>query len=178
MSRENPWTKHRQSFWQEKSGRPGLPLWLRITALAYGVQRRNGHAPFKPGEIALATSVVDSDSGEIKTPSRSRISEAIRQAIDLGFLHRDSHARCLVVPPWGIEGGMLGSPSEKCKHHRPSGNTGTSGRNLPEIAEAVSGNTGTDKPLTCDDAESLYDSSIRNLSAQRDHGGRYPKGAA
>lgn len=168
MSRDNPWTKHRQSFWQEKSGRPSLPLWLRITALAYGVHRRNGHAPFKPGEIALATSVVDSETGEIKTPSRNRISEAIRQAVEIGFLHRDSNARCLVVPPWGIEGGMLGSPSEKCKHHRASGNTGTPALSVPEIPEHASGNTGTPEPLTCDDVPRLYDSSNPHPTAEPD----------
>lgn len=168
MSRENPWTKHRQSFWQEKSGRPSLPLWLRITALAYGVHRRNGHAPFKTGEIALATSVVDQETGEIRTPNRNRISEAIRQAVEIGFLHRDSHARCLVVPPWGIEGGMLGSPAEACKHHRASGNTGTTAENLPEIAERDSGNTGIPKPVTCTDVPRLYDSSNRTLPAEPD----------
>lgn len=160
MSRENPWTKHRQSFWQEKAGRPSLPLWLRVTALAYGVHRRNGHAPFKAGEVALSTSIVDADTGQIRTPSSSRISEAIRQAIELGFLSSESHARCLVVPPWGVEGGMLGKPGERCRQHRTSGNSGRKRSNLPEIAEGTSGNSGNDNALTCGNVARLYDSSL------------------
>jgi hypothetical protein len=159
MSRENPWTKHRQSFWEGKTASAGLPLWLRVTALAFGTHRRNGHAPKKPGEIGLATSITDVDTGEIKTPSPSRVSEAIRQAIELGFLHRDSTARCLIVPPWAIEGGTLGRANEECKLHGPSGKTGKSLRIVPEIPEATSGNTGTDNALTCDDDDALLISS-------------------
>lgn len=154
MSLNNPWTKHRQSFWESKTAAPGLPLWLRVVALAYGTHRRNGHAPKKPGEIALATSLADPITGEVHSPSPSRVSEAIGQAIDLGFLHRDSGARCLVVPPWAIEGGTLGRPSEVCRQHRTSGNTGRNVRKFPEIPEDASGNTGRPEPLTCEDADS------------------------
>lgn len=160
MSRvQNPWAKHRQSFWESKTNQAGLPLWLRITALAYGVHRRNGHAPFKPGDIILATTVCDEDSGAVYAPTSSRISEAIRQAVSAGFLAVESNARCLVVPPWGIEGGVLGSVNEKCAHHRTSGKSGSRAANLPEKAEGDSGKSGSPNPLTSGNVTSLYESS-------------------
>jgi hypothetical protein len=58
VSRENPWTQHRQSFWENKSGNPRLTLWLRVVAYAYGKHRRNGHAPLGPGDLALVLATV------------------------------------------------------------------------------------------------------------------------
>lgn len=161
MSRENPWTKHRQSFWQEKAGSPNLSLWQRVYCLAYGVHRRNGHAPFKPGEIALATTIVHRDTGEIRQPSAPEISRAINTAIDYGFLSSESCARCLVVPPWGIEGGMLGRPNEKCRWHSESKNRS----NVDSESQDTLHSESTDTALTCDDAGSLYDSSQPRLTA-------------
>lgn len=155
MSRENPWSKHRQSFWQEKAGSPNLALWQRVYALAYGVHRRNGHAPFKVGEIALGTTVIDPHTGEVKQPDKHQVSRAIATAVEYGFLHRDSCARCLVVPPWGIEGGLIGSPSEKCRCHSEATHRLSV---VPERQPGCHSET-TDNALTCGDATALYDSS-------------------
>jgi hypothetical protein len=35
---------HRQQAWEERSGDPRLPRWMRVTALAYAKHRGNGHA--------------------------------------------------------------------------------------------------------------------------------------
>lgn len=156
MSRENPWTKHRQSFWQEKAGSPNLPLWLRVVALAYGVHRRNGHAPFKGGEIALATAAVDLQSGEIRQPDKTQVSRAIRTAIEYRFLSPESNGRCLVVPPYAITGGMLGRPAERCRWHSES----TSRPKVDTQSQRRWHSESTANALTCEDAESLYDSSL------------------
>lgn len=150
----NPWAKHQQSYWQEKVGSPSLPLWTRVYALAYGTHRRNGHSPLKAGELAVALTVVDRETGETHTPSPSRISEAINRAVELGFLHHDSNARCLVVPPWGISGGVLGSEHESCRNHLRSANSGRNVANLPLKAETPSVNSGNGKPVTCGNADS------------------------
>ena len=121
MSVNNPWTQHRQSFWQERAGSPSLALWHRVYCLAYGVHRRNGHAPFKPGDLrTIALVVNDPSTGEVMVPSCSQVSHAIRTAIEYGFLAPESHAGCLVVPEHAIGGGVVGSPTEECKHHRPA----------------------------------------------------------
>lgn len=155
MSRENPWAKHRQSFWQEKAGSPNLPLWGRVYCLAYGVHRRNGHAPFKTGEIAFATRVVDVSTGEIKEATRQQINRAIATAVEYGFLHKDSCARCLVVPPWGIEGGMIGGAKEICRSHSEATKRPT------VVTEGLrrSHSEATGDALTSGDAADLYESS-------------------
>lgn len=156
MSRENPWTKHRQSFWQEKAGSPSLPLWLRVAALAYGVHRRNGHAPFKPGEIALAVSVVDVQTGEVRQPAKAQVSRAIRTAVDYGFLNPESNGRCLVVPPWGISGGMVGRPAERCRWHSES----TSGRKVDSQGQPGCLSGSTFDGIAAGQRAALYDSSL------------------
>lgn len=114
MSVANPWTQHRQSFWQFHAGNTSLPLWLRIAALAYGVHRRNGHAPFGPGDLRLALSFVDTATGEIMQPSTQRLSNEIDVAVRYGFLSHVSCASCLVVPA-SISGGMTGKTNEACR---------------------------------------------------------------
>ena len=118
MSLDNPWTKHRQSFWEEHSGNPRLTLWLRTAALAYGKHRRSGHAPFKAGELALSLTTVDQTTGLVHTPGPAEISRAIRTCVEYGFLSPLSCSRCLVVPTFAVTGGVMGSPKEKCHQHR------------------------------------------------------------
>lgn len=117
MSLDNPWAKHRQSFWAEHAGNPRLPLWIRVSALAYGTHRRNGHAPFKTGEMAIVLTTVNTLTGEVYTPQPPNISKAIRTAMEYGFLAQGSGLRCLVVPPHAISGGLLGTERERCRHH-------------------------------------------------------------
>jgi hypothetical protein len=114
MSRDNPWTKHRQSFWEMKSGSPNLPRWLRVVAYAYGMNRANGHAPLEPGDLAAVLSTVDPETGEIVVPRRDVISIAIDTAVKYEFLDPQSSARCLVVPLHAIEGGLKGKPGDPC----------------------------------------------------------------
>ncbi len=80
------WARHYQDVWHERSGNSRLPRWLRVVALAYGCHDNEGHARFKRGEIALVLGSVDHDTGAVIPLSRQRSHEAVRQAVDLGFL--------------------------------------------------------------------------------------------
>lgn len=83
-----------------------MPLWLRIAFLAYGSHRQNGHANFRPGELVT-----------ILGKPGDQISRALRKAREKGYLARESTARCLVVPPHAVTGG-LGHPNEVCAVHQ------------------------------------------------------------
>jgi hypothetical protein len=117
MSRGNPWTQHRQSFWIACAGKSKLPLWHRVYALAYGSHRCNGHAPFGRAELVQALTIVDRTTGEMDAPRPDEVSRAIRLAARHGFLSDESWVRCLVVPEYAISGGLKGSPTEICKSH-------------------------------------------------------------
>lgn len=118
MSRSNPWGRHFQSIWHERSADPRLPYWLRVSALAYGSHRANGHASFKPGQIGLVLGSVDTGTGEVRRLDKGSVQRAIRTAIDYGWLAERSGARCLVVPGHAIAGG-LGRADDTCpQHHR------------------------------------------------------------
>jgi hypothetical protein len=117
MSRDNPWAQHYQSFWQAQAGNPVLPLWLRTVALAYGSHHRNGHTPLHAGDLRLTLATVDNGTGEIRLPHRPRVSEAVRLAIEYGFLDGRSSGRCLVVPRHAVQGGMNGKETARCDRH-------------------------------------------------------------
>jgi hypothetical protein len=114
----NPWAKHYQSEWERRAGNIRLPLWLRVASLAYGKHRGNGHAQYRPGEIALSLSSVDDITGEIKQPLRQQVHVAIRVAVEHGFLSPSSGSRCLVVPAHAVAGGE-GHPFAPCSFHEP-----------------------------------------------------------
>jgi|BarGraNGADG00212_1021973.scaffolds.fasta_scaffold06480_6 hypothetical protein len=110
------WAIHSQRGWEEYAGNPRLPLWLRVTSLAFGKHRSNGHAEFRIGEVALVLSRVNITSGEITVPDRQAVQRAINKAIEYEFLIAGSGARCLIVP-----GGMIrqgpGNANEPCAWH-------------------------------------------------------------
>jgi hypothetical protein len=116
VSRPNSWARHYQSVWLERSQDSSLPYWLRVVGLAYGRHNANGHAPFGPGEIGLLLAK-PLTKGEAKPLSDSAVSNAIREAKKKEFIARESMARCLVVPPHAVTGG-LGGPWTKCRMHR------------------------------------------------------------
>jgi hypothetical protein len=120
MSARNGWARHYQAAWHERSGDPRFPLWLRVSALAYGSHRANGHAMFKAGQVALVLAKVDETTGEILVPRKQHVHRAIETAIEYGFLEKGSGTRCLVVPGHAIVGG-LGDPAEPCPQHRRQG---------------------------------------------------------
>jgi hypothetical protein len=120
MSSRNGWARHYQSAWHERSGDPRLPLWLRVSALAYGSHGANGHAMYKSGQVGLVLSKVDETTGEILTPCKQSVHRAIETAIEYGFLEKGSGSLCLVVPGHANVGG-LGRADEPCPQHRRRG---------------------------------------------------------
>ena len=111
------WARHYQHAWEERSGNPRFPMWLRVASLALGKHKANGHAVFRPGEIALALTTVDLDTGELHQPDRRGVRRAITTAIDYGFLSTGSRSTCLVVPRHAVEGGWGGEASTPCPVH-------------------------------------------------------------
>lgn len=109
MSVENPWTKHRQKPWRNKALDKSAPIpqWLRISFLAYGSHKLNGHAVFQPGDLGRILGIND----------RNNLQSEIRKAVKYGYLSQESCAECLVVPPHWIEGGICGSPHTPCPVH-------------------------------------------------------------
>lgn len=112
MSLQNPFGMHRQSVWYERAQDGDYPLWQRVGWLAMGSHRGNGHANFIMYERELA--LLLGKEGEAVPPNR--LSEAISKAKLKGLLAIESNARCLVVPPHAIEGG-LGHVRERCAVH-------------------------------------------------------------
>ncbi len=74
-----------------------------------------GHAEFGPGQLREELGTVDVVTGAITPVSASTVSRALRQARDEGYLHRDSSARCLVVPSLLVDCGTGGA---SCTYHR------------------------------------------------------------
>jgi len=114
---ERPWARHYLDTWHERSGNPCLPRWFRVVCLAYGSHDNAGHARFKRGEVALMLGTFDSKSGAVVPLSRQRVHEAVRQAVDLGFLEPDSIPMCLVVPAHGVQKGPRDTKPKPCPIH-------------------------------------------------------------
>jgi hypothetical protein len=116
VSRQNPFSLHRQGVWTERGRNPALPTWLRVAALAFGKHKKNGHAHFASGELAKLLAKPGPD-GVPKLPSSSGVANAIKRAKAYGFIAEESTARCLVVPAHAVEGGMGGTPWTACPIH-------------------------------------------------------------
>jgi hypothetical protein len=113
VSLDNPFAMHRQSFWEEQAATLPL-LWQRLGAIAFATHKRNGHANFKPGELAMMLGKPGSSGWESLSPSQ--ISNLIASAKKAGWLASESNSRCLVVPHHAITGG-LGNEGERCAVH-------------------------------------------------------------
>ncbi|MGV0578974.1 hypothetical protein ABQE57_07995 [Mycolicibacterium elephantis] len=82
-----------------------MPLRFRVAFMAYGSVRRNGHACFKPGELAQILGV-----------RPDSLSRGIAKAKASGLLMYESSARCLVVPEHVVKG-WLGHENDPCAVH-------------------------------------------------------------
>ena len=115
LSIPNPWARHYQSVWEERSSNIALPLWIRVAALAFGSHKANGHANFKRGELAKLLGKPGKD-GVWQQPSASTLLHAITHARQAGWLDNASTPRCLVVPAHAVSGGE-GNERDKCAVH-------------------------------------------------------------
>lgn len=105
MNLQDPGAQHRQSTWLTRAHDTELPLWQRVAMLAYGCHKSNGHANFEPGYLA----------GVLDKPSAA-VSRAIAKSKAKGWIGMESTARCLVVRPDTISGG-LGHQHAWCRVH-------------------------------------------------------------
>ncbi|MGE2692219.1 hypothetical protein [Mycolicibacterium pulveris] len=100
------WTRHYQIEWEARLTNPAFkdkgPVWMKLVCLAYARHHANGHATFKPGELASILGV-----------PRQRVTEGIAVAVSYGFLSDESCSRCLVVPSHAIQGPQ-GNVYEPC----------------------------------------------------------------
>lgn len=114
-SLQHPGSMHRQSTWRERAldWTVKLPLWLRLSYLAFAEHKRNGHATFRENEIRDEL---------LKTDDR-QLRRALANAKAYGYLDRKSSARCLIVNPTHVSMG-LGSQDDPCgycgKKRRPA----------------------------------------------------------
>lgn len=112
------WSAHCQEAWTTDALNPKFPGALRVAFAAYGRHAANGHAYFRPSE--LAKMLVRQIDGEYVVPDRSTVWRYIRQAVDCGLLAPESKALCLVVPNHRVQGGR-GAFDAPCKRHPKRG---------------------------------------------------------
>ncbi|MER6973569.1 hypothetical protein ABT304_21070 [Nocardioides sp. NPDC000445] len=75
------------------------PLKFRVMFAAEGWANLIGHAEFAPGGLGLVLQSANPRTGELRIPSKTTIAHAIKEAIDLGLIGKESTARCLVADP-------------------------------------------------------------------------------
>jgi hypothetical protein len=113
----NPWTKHYQAEWENRAADVGLPLWLRVAALAYGRHEANGHANFRRGELSwILGRPPSAASPSFKRVDRTYLRNAIAVAVRHKWLAEGSCSECLVVPAHAVEG-PVGNPDKPCPVH-------------------------------------------------------------
>lgn len=117
MTRQNPWAKHYQAVWHERTADRRLPAWLRVAFLAYGAHKANGHAQFKPGDISLVLGSLNQTTGEIKPMDKHNVQRAISAAVESGWLSSGSSSLCLIVPAHAVQGG-IGNATAECPIHK------------------------------------------------------------
>lgn len=103
------WTAKPQDDWLEWAGNPNFPDYLRVTFVAHGRQRANGHAPLDQEELAR---YLVRKSGVM--PDRRTVHRAVDTAVKLGYLAPESRALCLVLEANRSQFG-IGDPDEKCR---------------------------------------------------------------
>ena len=104
----NSWAALSQVELARLSKSTAPPAFVRVFLLALSRANRLGHAELAPGELARFLG-----NGEpILAPNVSR---AVRQAVEAGFLARESRARCLVLSSYLFQKEGLGSST--CKVH-------------------------------------------------------------
>jgi hypothetical protein len=136
VSRQNPFAFHYQGVWVERSTDPSLATWLRVAALAFGSHKKNGHATFASGELAKLLAKPGPD-GVPKSPSASSVANAIRIAKRKGWIAQESNARCLVVPPHAVIGGLGGYAGTACSAQLESKSNGVSAGESRELVSKV-----------------------------------------
>ena len=109
---ETVWARHFQAAWHDHGSNTALPRWLRVVAFAYAHHDDGGHARFKRSELARALAEEDGEP-----LIRQRVSDAVAQAVDYGFLGPESMPMCLIVPLDHVKKGGLKAAGKPCPVH-------------------------------------------------------------
>lgn len=109
---------HQLNVWEERSGDPRIPQWLRVTSLAYGMHDETGHTRFLPGQVGLVLGHVDPITGQIVEADKANVQRAIRKAVEFGWLASGSGSLCLIVPEHAVSGGRPVNPRNRCHHFK------------------------------------------------------------
>ncbi|WP_157897383.1 hypothetical protein [Mycobacteroides chelonae] len=110
------WAKHYQRGWENKSANPNTPLWARIASLAYARHGANGHAVFERGSLSWILGTPPKDGKLFKKRDSATIRDAIKVAVQYGWLAEGSCNECLIVPSHDISM-PLGNESKPCPVH-------------------------------------------------------------
>lgn len=105
-----PWAGISQVEQRRMAKDDAHPLPYRLYFAALGRANRVGHAEFAEGELRH---LLCRNDGTLR--SESSISNAIREAKGRGLVHRDSGARCLVLPSHHFQ--KAGQGSGTCDVH-------------------------------------------------------------
>lgn len=147
------------------------PLYLRVMFAGIGWSNLIGHAEFAQGGLAMVLQSADPTTGEISIPSRSQVNAAIRRAKEMGLVHDSSDFRCLVTEAWWEKAG--GKGGKTCAHHRIRSRSRRHTRSVEGDGErhttsvAATQEKCHDKPSTCGDAKTLYDSDLSAVTDRR-----------
>lgn len=93
-----PFTMHTRAGWELLSASESNPLWLRVACLAYARCQPNGHTPLARGALMLVLSSKDPDTDLPVIPDKRTVYDAVRGAVEKGWLRPGSSSRCLRVP--------------------------------------------------------------------------------
>jgi hypothetical protein len=148
------------------------PLYLRVALAAMGWSNLIGHAEFAQGGLAMVLQSADPVTGEISIPSRSQVNAAIKRAKGMDLIHESSTFRCLVTQVWWAKAG--GKGGKTCTHHGIRSRSKRHKRSVATTEERHARSVGPtheecrDKPSTCGDVETLYDSDLSATPDQRE----------
>ncbi len=98
VSVPNEWAMHTLDHWRGVAVAPEAPGPLRVAAVAYAAVTRNRHIPTTEEDLADVLQLVDTGTGELRSPSRASVRRWRNDAVRYGLLHPDTWGRCLVLP--------------------------------------------------------------------------------
>jgi hypothetical protein len=103
-SAQKSWATHYQIEWENWAADTKLPLWLRISCLAYGRHEANGHATFGRGQLSWILGTPPTADHPFKRIDKYTVRDTIKLATGHGWLAEGSCSEYLIVPAHAIDG--------------------------------------------------------------------------
>jgi hypothetical protein len=89
-SAQKSWATHYQIEWENWAADTKLPLWLRISCLAYGRHEANGHATFGRGQLSWILGTPPTADHPFKRIDKYTVRDTIKLATGHGWLAEGS----------------------------------------------------------------------------------------